>query len=409
MPEQQGTHQRSLTGWVPRDLQLLLLLSAFTGFTRLFGLLKVPRWVTGPLYTYTAASSVFGVLMALHVIRVVFNRVPPRGWALARALWKLVTLLRPAEALWRLLTAPLRCRPDVMILGEVRCGTTSVAAHMSQFPGAHGPFCPWSVGFADGKESFYFVGHYCGLVHPLFYRMCFPFVWQRWAAERSGKPFFCYDACAQYFSAPWAPRLIKAACPEASFVVCLRCPTDQNVSWWRFEHGSIALGDSLGLGQQWVEGRKPPATIIDALHAGNSRTAQQLWERARKEQFLWILPDWAATWPGGQLSALAHLGNYAANLRWWQQHFPRERFRVVELAQLSGPELPRTLERVAELLPARCRPPAGRPVPDIRANASASVGPKPTEEEVEKLRQFYRPFRGGVEQLTGTEYPHWAL
>ena len=48
-----------------------------------------------------------------------------------------------------------------MIIGEVRCGTTTLADHLKSLPGAQGPFCAFHHPL-DGKESFYFSGHYFG-------------------------------------------------------------------------------------------------------------------------------------------------------------------------------------------------------------------------------------------------------
>jgi hypothetical protein len=94
-------------------------------------------------------------------------------------------MLRPLEILFRFVTAPLRVLPDVIVLGEVRCGTTNLCAHLSSLSAQHGgkkrikcytPFCPWAHPELDNKESFYFVGHYLGMVDPYFYRMAFPLI-----------------------------------------------------------------------------------------------------------------------------------------------------------------------------------------------------------------------------------------
>eukprot|EP01065_Artemidia_motanka_P037187 TRINITY_DN4549_c0_g1_i4.p1 TRINITY_DN4549_c0_g1~~TRINITY_DN4549_c0_g1_i4.p1 ORF type:complete len:407 (+),score=76.17 TRINITY_DN4549_c0_g1_i4:51-1223(+) len=388
------------------DLPLLGLSGGLLAVVQASGR-HVPGWAWALYFSVASSVGCFSALWFRHLSRTVFNRHPPCSPV---SLWMMVALLRPLETLWRLLTAPLRCKPDLLILGEVRCGTTTLAGHLSRFAGAHGPFCPWRIDFADGKESFYMVGHYCGLVHPVFYRMCFPLVFARWWARLRGKPFFCYDACAQYLTAPWVPRLMKMASPDARFVVCMRSPAEQNVSWWRFEHGSIQLGDALGLGRRWLPDRHPPASLSEALQRGLTAESQEMWARAEALPNTWVLPDWALTWPGGQLGAMAHLGDYAGNIRRWQRHFDKERFCVVELKQLSAESLPATLRRMAVLLPERCRPrdaelAAARP---LHANASSALGPPPSEGEIAAVRRHYSTSRAAVEQLTGDQYPHWV-
>jgi hypothetical protein len=130
------------------------------------------------------------VLLYHHSIRVIFNRKIPtyKDFDIARphpAIESFNThllMLRPLEILFRFLTAPLRVLPDVIVLGEVRCGTTNLCAHMTSLS-EHGnkvkcypPFCPWAHPELDHKESFYFVGHYLGIVDPYLYRMAFPLV-----------------------------------------------------------------------------------------------------------------------------------------------------------------------------------------------------------------------------------------
>ncbi|KAK3242677.1 hypothetical protein CYMTET_47639 [Cymbomonas tetramitiformis] len=165
-----------------------------------------------------------------------------------RTLWTFIFLLNPLELVWRLVTAPFRVLPDVYIVGEVRCGTTTLAAHLKSLPGAHEPFVPWIHPLGD-KETFYFSGHYWGLIHPYFYRMCFPLKLTAFFHRRVlQRPFFCYDACAQYLTAPWVPALLHKVTPNARILVCVRDPVQQNLSWWRYEQGAMAWGNSLELG-----------------------------------------------------------------------------------------------------------------------------------------------------------------
>lgn len=155
----------------------------------------------------TACRVLIGALFAHHACNTVFGRSPPRS---ASALARLLAVTRPLELAWRLLTVRLRCTPDVYILGEVRCGTTTAASLLRSELGMQGPFTPWVHPLAEQKESFFFVGHMWGLVSPALYPMAFPLRASRWFHRHiRGRRLWIFDGCASYFSAPWAPRLVR--------------------------------------------------------------------------------------------------------------------------------------------------------------------------------------------------------
>ena len=171
-----------------------------------------------------------GLAFYVHACRVVFGRRPPRS---LRALANVLSVTRPFSIAWRLLTARLRRRPTVYVLGEVRCGTTSLSSMLRTELGMVGPFTPWVHPLADNKESFFFVGHYWGLVAPSLYGMAYPLKLVSWARRTLARmpPQLCFDGCASYLSAPWVPRLLKRVTSRPVLVVCLREPVAQNVSY----------------------------------------------------------------------------------------------------------------------------------------------------------------------------------
>lgn len=74
-------------------------------------------------------------------------------------------------------------------------------------------------------KSFYFVGHYWRLIHPAFYRMVFPLKITKWFHKRILRhPFFVYDGCASYSTAPWVASLLHHATPKAKIIYLLREP-----------------------------------------------------------------------------------------------------------------------------------------------------------------------------------------
>lgn len=190
----------------------------------------------------------YALLIALyrHSVETIFNRKLPSTLIECLPSFSVhLALLKPLEVIFRYATARFRVLPDILVLGEVRCGTTTLCQHLSSIEGCHPPFCLWKHPELDHKETFYFVGHYLGRVDPFHYRMCFPLAIVKWFRQRvCGKPFFTFDGCAQYLTHPAVPQLIAKAYRDAGqpppiLVACVRNPVDQAVSWWRYENSAM--------------------------------------------------------------------------------------------------------------------------------------------------------------------------
>jgi hypothetical protein len=259
-------------------------------------------------------------------------------------------MLKPLEIIFRYLTRHLRLLPDVIILGEVRCGTTTLCHQLSNLDlvQVHGPFCLWAHPEMDHKESFYFVGHYLGYVSPLDYRMCFPLKITKWWHEHKnwlrGKPkadtapFLVFDGCAQYLTSPTSAYLIAEAYRQARvstlpvLVACVREPVSQALSWWRYENNAMLWGQDMGLTEWNSELRTssyPPTTIVDALKFSNSIFVEKSYVEAESLVQSLVhrgstcirLPSWAITWPAGQLGVFGRNSKYWDNLTRYERVF----------------------------------------------------------------------------------------
>lgn len=197
----------------------------------------------------------YALLIALyrHSVSTIFNRTLPSTLRQCMPSFGAhMALLKPLEVCWRYATVRFRVLPDVIVLGEVRCGTTTLCHHLASLPGCCEPFCLWKHPELDKKESFYFVGHYLGMVDPIYYRMCFPLSVTKWFYQKVlQKPFFTFDGCAQYLTSPTAPYLIAEAYraagqPPPVLVACVRDPVDQAISWWRYENNAMQWYVNLG-------------------------------------------------------------------------------------------------------------------------------------------------------------------
>ena len=285
-----------------------------------------------------------------HSVETIFNRKAPSfpSMDFFSSFWTHSCLIRPVEVMFRYLTARMRILPDIIVLGEVRCGTTTLCEHVRGIYGCHEPFCMWKHPELDKKETFFFVGHYLGNVNPRLYRMNFPLAFTKAFHERIlGKPFFSFDGCAQYLTSPSAAYLIAETYRDANepppvLIACVREPYDQVLSWWRYENMAMKWGTMMGLPyNEWNSSVRtasyPPKTISEALQYSNSATVTNLYQKAEdlvkstnqmsltESQLAkclhFVVPVWAITWPGGQLSVIGKKGGFHRNIMRFKQVF----------------------------------------------------------------------------------------
>ena len=92
----------------------------------------------------SAGASIVGlaslVAFHAHTAKLVFNAGGVRPCHFS-SLWAMFQMTRPLELVWRLATASCRDTPDLLLLGEARCGTTSLGSQIKEcLPGAAPPF-----------------------------------------------------------------------------------------------------------------------------------------------------------------------------------------------------------------------------------------------------------------------------
>jgi len=260
-------------------------------------------------------------------VRTVFNSIPPPLFTDAwfTSLYNYYLLLRPLAILFRMATHKFRILPSVMVIGEVRCGTTTMSQHLSNLPGCVPPFCPWKHPELDNKETFYFVNHY-GTVDPDKYAMCFPLAATRWFWTSLGYPYWTFDGCAQYLTNPMSPHLVRRAYggrPRPLIIAMTRDPVSQACSWWKYEQAAMAWGQSMGLTEPNAKLRTREywsATLCKAVGFGSSELVRGLYEAAENVALRGNkshMPDWAMTFPGGQLTGVVRCTRFTENVRRW--------------------------------------------------------------------------------------------
>lgn len=181
-------------------------------------------------------------------------------------------------------------KPSFLIVGEMKCGTTSLYRYLERHPDVRSPF---------QKEPFYFAHAF----HrgERWYRSLFPL------ARESG---ITGEASTYYLFHPLAAERIAAFAPEIKLIVLLRDPVTRAHS--HYQHSRD-------------KGREPDLTFEEALAAEPDRIGA---DEAR------IVGE-----PGFESFAHMHYsyvarGRYAEGLERLYRHFPREQVLVLAAEDL---------------------------------------------------------------------------
>lgn len=200
-------------------------------------------------------------------------------------------------------------------------------------------------------------------------------------------------------------------------------------------------GQQMGL-REWRHdirtGAYPPSTISSAVAFSTSAEVKEMHARAERlgaeamsrgdTGGLLILPAWAMTWPGGQLSGIGRNGAFASNIRRYEQVF-RNQFgdsstrrypstsslhyvNVVSLENLKNDDLLfKTLAEIKTQINQRCPDaPAigmnGIPHVGVHRNASNSISSMrslSTSDE-ELLKKLFRADTSDLEAMCGMKF-----
>ncbi|MBB2985702.1 sulfotransferase family protein [Terracoccus luteus] len=221
--------------------------------------------------------------------------------------------------------------PDFLVIGGMRCGTTSLYSYLAQHP---------DVEPAIGKELQYFtVFHDRG---ERWYRGHFP-------PATPGRQTF--EASPYYLYHPLAPQRIAAAMPEGRFVALLRDPAARAVSHYRHS----------------VERGVEPLSFADALAAEDERLAPYLGHDVTSREAHAALRSFS----------YASRGLYADQLERWFEHVPREQVLVLKSEEMYADPAP-VYDRVLDFLGLAPHTPDrfgvfSRPKPRIDAPADSTL------------------------------------
>ncbi|HWK08846.1 MAG TPA: sulfotransferase domain-containing protein [Vicinamibacterales bacterium] len=146
--------------------------------------------------------------------------------------------LRRLDQTYRIATASMRALPDFLIIGESKCGTTSLYDDIVEHP---------SVLPAATKEIQFFSAHFHRGLD--WYRAQFPLEWRmRRDGNRNGR-FQTGEASPYYLSHPLAPQRIQTVLPSVKAIAMLRNPIDRAYSQYQHEvrrnRETLSFGDAV--------------------------------------------------------------------------------------------------------------------------------------------------------------------
>jgi len=273
-------------------------------------------------------------------------------------------LARDGKRYYRALTAPLRPLPDFLILGAQKAGTTSLHRYLEQHPAV----LPPSI-----KEVHYFdVQWWRG---PRWYRSNFPTAMQRRATRRANDGIAITGESSPYYLAhPLVAARVRATLPDVPLVVILRDPIER-------AHSHYQHNRRMGV--------EPCETFEAAIACETERIDGEL-ERIRAD-------DRYESFGHRHHSYLLR-GTYAAQLRIWFEHFPREQFLILENRELSR-DTAGVYRRVLEFL----QLPAWQPDDFQRHNTAGGSAPLDAALRA-RLADWFEPHNRDLYELLDRDF-----
>jgi hypothetical protein len=244
---------------------------------------------------------------ARHQLFEVVDRVKPwigkrqRAWIVARRF----------EA--RQLTASQRLLPDLLVIGAMRAGTSSLFKYLGRHPDV-GPSLRKEIRFFS---QFFHLGE-------AWYRAHFPLMVRRTLAEARGRPYLCFEDSPDYLHTPEAPARAADVIPDAKIVVLLRDPVER--AWSHHQHMT-----RLGL---------EPLSFEDALEAEEERIGAA--RRRMAEDPTFDARDF-------RRYSYFSRGLYAVQIARWLDSFPRSRFLVLQSEEMYA-DTPRIYRDLLDFL-----------------------------------------------------------
>lgn len=279
--------------------------------------------------------------------------------------WLPPSLRKPVFGMRRL-TSSLRELPDFVIIGAMKCGTTSLHNYLAQHPQICMSFPKKEVHFFDQKYS----------RGERWYRAHFPLRLHRdWKEARTQRRILLGESTPDYIFQPHVlPRMIKLL-PHVKLIVVLRSPGGRAIS--HYYHAVRRGYEHL--------------PIRDAFESEDERLERELERLLNDENYYSFMYN--------RLSYLRR-GRYAEQLEAWFQCYPKERVMILRSEDLLH-ETRESVSAVFEFL--GCEPRA--------VNVARQYNHFPYEEVDGVLREwlstYFKPHNRRLADLLG--YDVWSV
>ena len=295
---------------------------------------------------------------------------------------------------YRSATVPVRRLPNVFILGEYKCGTTSLAMALNSHP-------QFSLGLM--KEPHFIMGFLAHKVtpwlKPYLYRGYFGPIWSR--------QLMC-DATVHNFSSSYAAKFIRRYTPNAKLIVSLRNPVNRAYS--HFHHlkkffQTIQVGSKLPKplrSDPFLTEIKDPGemnfnemcniqTSLDFIKESERAYSLSPWDLAQRKQYFRYFE-----------CNLIRRGHYAQSLSNYLKLFPRSQILVL-CAERTWLDHRSTLERAFKFLD--LDPGQYQSWDDIKPHLVGDYTDEMDPETKRRLYEYYEPLNRDLFQLLGEEFP----
>ena len=270
--------------------------------------------------------------------------------------------LRKARRAFRRLLAPYRMMPDFIVIGAMRCGTTSLYRYITDHP---------RIAPAFKKEVHFYDLHYADGLD--WYRTHFPLkVSQRLSARGYDPGFITGEASPYYLFHPGVPARVKQHSPDAKLLVILRNPVDRAFSHY----------------QQQVRSGTEKLSFEEALEREEERLHGEVEKMLADERY--------NSYNHRHYSYVSR-GVYADQLERWFQLFPREQFLIFNSEQLYR-EPAATMERVFRFL--GVLPSSDGDYKQYNATGKSRMSP----ETRRRLVEYFAPHNERLFQLLGEDF-----
>jgi hypothetical protein len=262
----------------------------------------------------------------------------------------------------RRLSPEERMRPQFLIVGGQKCGTTSLFMYLIR----HGSYLRPLL-----KDIYYFDRHYDrGLA---WYLRHYP---SKRSAQRLaravGGNVITGEGATHYLLHPWAAQRAAENFPDLKIIALLRDPVRRAISHYHHNRG---------------QGRETITTPLEAFQREAERIGADAERMARD--------------PGFDSTAFHHFsylmrGCYAEQLQRWYERFPRERILVLSSESFFRESDP-VFRRICRFLEIEEKSLASYPVEGGR-------GRKPDEDAVRFATEYFRPHNEALWALLGERW-----